>query len=296
MRILVFGKAGQVGRELARIHWPEKYSLAYFGRSDCDLENPDAIVRSVQDSGPDIVINAAAYTAVDRAESEPDVAARVNRDAASVMASACATGGAALIHLSTDYVFDGSKCGAYVEGEPPAPLSVYGRTKAQGETAVRDSIRKHVILRTSWVFSAHGTNFVRTVLRLAKDRPELRIVSDQRGAPTAARDIADAIATIVQSVAQQKPQWGTFHFTSSEPTTWHGFAHRIVELSGLPANVTAITTPEYPTPACRPRNSVLDCGRIGRAYGIAQPSWQRALSDVLSELRSTKTTREAVRT
>lgn len=281
---------------MAGISWPEQYSLVQFGRADCDLKSADAVGRAVCDSCADLVINAAAYTAVDRAESEPGIAARVNRDAPAAMAAACAKGGAALIHLSTDYVFDGSKTGAYAEDEPLAPLSVYGRTKAEGEAAIRKSIPNHVILRTSWVFASHGANFVRTVLRLARERPELRIVGDQWGAPTAARDIAEAIAAIVASLALQKSTWGTFHFTSGEPTTWHGFARNIVELSGLPAAVTAITTADYPTPARRPRNSVLDCGRIGRAYGIVQPIWRRALIDVLSELGVTEATSGRVQT
>jgi dTDP-4-dehydrorhamnose reductase len=296
MRILIFGKSGQVGRELARVSWPEQYSLVHFGRADCDLEDTDAIGRAVRDTGAGIVINAAAYTAVDRAESEPGKAARVNRDAPAAMAFACAKSGAALIHLSTDYVFDGSKTEAYGEDEPIAPLSIYGYTKAEGEAAVRGSIPEHIILRTSWVFASHGTNFVRTVLRLANERPELRIVNDQWGAPTAARDIADAIAAIVRSVAQQRPAWGTFHFTSSEPTTWHGFARSIVELSGLSAKVIPITTADYRAAARRPRYSVLDCGRIGRAYGIAQPSWRRVLTTVLSEIRAGEAMSETIPT
>lgn len=281
---------------MARASWPEQSSLLHFGRADCDLEDTDAIDRAVRNSGAGVVINAAAYTAVDRAESEPGIAARVNCDAPAAMAFACAETGSALIHLSTDYVFDGSKTGTYAEDEPVAPLSTYGRTKAEGEAAVRGSVPEHIILRTSWVFAAHGANFVRTVLRLANERPELRIVCDQRGAPTAARDIADAIAAIVRSMVRRRPVWGTFHFTSSEPTTWHAFARNIVELSGLPASVTPITTADYPAAARRPRNSVLDCGRIGRAYGIVQPSWRQALSEVLSEIRAGEAISETIQT
>lgn len=289
MRILIFGKSGQVGLELARLRWPAGYDAALVGRSDCDLQNADAVSRAVARSAADIVINAAAYTAVDRAESEPDVAARVNRDAPAAMARACNRSGAILIHLSTDYVFDGTKTDPYSEEDPVRPLSVYGRTKAEGEAAIRQATVRHVILRTSWVFAAHGANFVRTVLRLACEKPELRIVCDQTGAPTSARDIAGAVVAIVGAVARDCGAWGTFHFTSSEPTTWHGFAQAIVEHSALSTTVLPITTAEYRTPARRPTNSVLDCRRIGREYGIAQPVWRRALATVLAEIKLTRT-------
>jgi dTDP-4-dehydrorhamnose reductase len=231
------------------------------------------------------VISAAAYTAVDHAEAEPEVAGQVNRDAPVAMAKACQELGAALIHLSTDYVFDGSKPGAYVEDDPVAPLSVYGRTKAEGETGISQAAERHVILRTSWVFAAHGSNFVRTMLRLPPGEPELRIVFDQHGAPTAARDIANAILSVAGAIRQGRKNWGIFHFTSAEPTTWYDFAQAIFKHAQRPTKLVPITTAEYKTAARRPLNSMLDCGRIGRDYGILQPSWRHALAEVLGELQ-----------
>ena len=281
LRALIIGKTGQVGRELSRIAWPAQFEITQLGREECDISNIPSIAPLIEKRAPGIVINAAAYTAVDRAESEPDLAMAANALAPGEIARACAETGAALIHLSTDYVFDGMKHGAYVESDPVNPLSVYGRSKEAGEAAIRAALDRHVILRTSWVFSAHGANFVKTILRLAATRPELRIVADQHGGPTSARDIAHAIAAI----AAANGPWGTFHFTSAEPTTWHGFAEAIVAGSrGPKPPVHAIVTAEYPTPARRPANSVLDCGRIGQAYGIAQPSWRAALAQVLTEL------------
>jgi dTDP-4-dehydrorhamnose reductase len=241
---------------------------------------------AILSANADLVINAAAYTAVDRAESESLLAERVNRDAPEAMALACARRGAALIHLSTDYVFDGTKIQPYLEDDPVGPVSVYGRTKEAGEAAVRGALDRHVIIRTSWVFSAHGNNFVKTMLRLGATRPEIRVVSDQNGAPTSARDIAGAIAAVTGAVQRDRGVWGTFHFASEAPTTWHGFAREIFAGTDHGPVVTPITTAEYPTPARRPSNSVLDCSKIMRAYSIAQPSWQHALRETLSELRA----------
>jgi dTDP-4-dehydrorhamnose reductase len=285
MRTMIFGKTGQVARELASITWPKGSSVVQLARADCDIADSGAVSRAVHRIRPDAIVNAAAYTAVDRAESEPDLAQRLNRDAPAAMARACAEVGAFLIHLSSDYVFNGLKQGAYAEGDPVAPLSVYGRTKSEGETAVRKEIERHVILRTSWVFASHGNNFVRTMLRLAAEREEIRVVNDQRGTPTAARDIASAIASIIVSIAQGRSAWGTFHFASGEATTWHDFARAILDESGLRANLIAMKTADYVTAARRPMNSILDCGRIAREYGIGQPVWRQALATVLAELR-----------
>ncbi|HEY6578461.1 MAG TPA: dTDP-4-dehydrorhamnose reductase [Rhizomicrobium sp.] len=287
MRTLIFGKTGQVARELARACWPKACSPVQLGRSDCDLTDTVGIRRAISDATPQIVVNTAAYTDVDRAEAEPQLAARTNRDAPAAMAESCRELGATLIHLSTDYVFDGSKPGAYVEEDPVAPLSVYGSTKAEGEAAIRQTLERHVILRTSWVFAAHGNNFVRTMLRLSLDRPELRIVCDQHGAPTSARDIAGAVVAIVERIVEGRGVPGVFHFTSAEPTTWFGFAQEIFALSHRPTKLVPIATAEYKTAASRPLNSVLDCGRIARNFGIGQPSWRTALVDVLAEMRET---------
>ena len=285
MRLMIFGKTGQVGQELARIVWPTGTSIDQLSRSQCDLRVPARAAEWVLNSKPDIVINAAAYTAVDRAESEPAIAATINSEAPAAIAQACRKTGARLIHISTDYVFDGRRTAAYVESDPVAPLSVYGRTKEKGEAAIRDHLTEHIILRTSWVFAAYGSNFVRTMLRLAEERAELRIVADQRGAPTAARDIAQAIADIVLAVGNGRGVWGTHHFTSGEPTTWFGFAETIFGLSGKSPRLVPISTDDYKTPARRPLNSVLDCRRIAVEYGIVQPSWHRALADTFAEIR-----------
>jgi dTDP-4-dehydrorhamnose reductase len=269
------------------MRWPEDWEIVLLGRADCDLQDTEATAAAIHAVRPEIVINAAAYTAVDRAESEPQSAERVNRDAPAAMAAACDRLGAALIHLSTDYVFDGSKKVPYRENDPVNPLSVYGRTKAEGERAVREALPRHVIIRTSWVFAAHGANFVRTMLQLARERPELRIVDDQNGAPTAARDIAGAIATIAERLAEGQGDWGTFHFTSAEPMTWFGFAQAIFELYGRQPRLIPIASAEYRTAAQRPLNSVLDCERIAQQYGIGQPSWRAALQDVLIGLDET---------
>jgi dTDP-4-dehydrorhamnose reductase len=284
VRVLIFGKTGQVGRELGRVAWPSSASIVQLNRSECDLSVPARAAQKVLETMPDVVINAAAHTAVDRAESEPGLAAAINRDAPSAMADACRATGARLIHISTDYVFDGCKRAPYCEDDPVAPLSVYGRTKEEGEAAIRVRLTEHVILRTSWVFAAHGSNFVRTMLRLARERTELRIVADQRGAPTAARDIARAIAGIANRIAMGRGVWGTFHFASSEATSWVGFVEAIFALRGVSPQLVPITTEEYKTPARRPLYSVLDCGRVREVYGIVQPSWRAALADVMGEL------------
>jgi dTDP-4-dehydrorhamnose reductase len=284
MRILIVGKTGQVGRELARASWPDECEVIQFGRTECDLTDCAAVRRALVDQHPDFVVNAAAYTAVDRAESEPELAEKVNCAAPAAMAEVCEGVRACLIHLSTDYVFDGLKRCPYLEHDQIAPRSVYGRTKAAGETAVRQRVERHVILRTSWVFAAHGSNFVRTMLRLSGQRTELRVVDDQFGAPTAACDIAGAIVAVVSALSRRSGVYGTYHFTSADPTTWYGFARTIFELSSRETNLVPIATAEYKTPARRPSNSVLDCGRIACDYGIAQPSWRLALAGVLKEM------------
>ena len=228
---------------------------------------------------PDLIINPAAYTAVDRAESEAEAAMAVNATAPGVIAEEAKRLGAGLIHFSTDYVFDGEKAGPYDEADAPNPLNAYGRSKLEGERAVAQSGARHLILRTSWVYSRRGKNFLLTMLELAKTRPELRIVDDQRGAPTSARALADAVAQI----ARRDWPSGTFHLTCSGATTWFGFARAIFELSPGPRpSLVAITTPEFPTPARRPKNSVLSNAKATQAFGITLPDWQAALAQTLS--------------
>jgi dTDP-4-dehydrorhamnose reductase len=288
MHVVIFGGEGQVGRELARLAWPSGVTATALGRSQCDITDPASIEHALAALRPDILVNAAAYTAVDRAENEPDRAFAINRDGARHLAELAAGRGFPLIHISTDYVFDGSKIGPYVETDPVAPLGVYGSSKQAGEAAIIACLEHHVILRTAWVFGAFGGNFVKTMLRLGADRPELRVVADQIGGPTAAQDIAAAIGIIVGAVARGRGRWGVFHFGGMPPISWHGFASEIIARAAAPPNgrpiVTAITTAEFPTPARRPANSVLDCGKIERAYGIPAPDWSRGLDRVLEEL------------
>ncbi len=288
MKLLVLGAGGQVGQELCRLTWPAGYDLAAFRRDGVDISEQEQVFAAVARERPDIVINAAAYTAVDRAESEPDIAWAGNCTGPGNLAATCHDASIPLIHLSTDYVFDGTKTGAYQEDDPVKPLGVYGESKEAGDRAVRAALPRHVILRTAWVYGAHGRNFVKTMLRLAGERPVLRVVADQIGSPTSAGDIAAAIGAIVQQLNAGKSLWGTYHFAGGGAVTWHGFAEAIFELAspwrGPSPRVEAIATADYPTPARRPANSVLDCRRIGEAFGIVPRPWKEALAEVIGEL------------
>ena len=288
MKLLILGAAGQVGRELGRFSWPADYRLAVFGHDRVDIARREAVAAVVASEAPDIVVNAAAYTAVDRAEIETDRAWAGNCTGPLNLAACCREAAIPLIHISTDYVFDGSKRGAYVEDDPVKPLGAYGWSKEAGERAVRGALDQHVILRTAWVYCAHGQNFVKTMLRLAAERPVLRVVADQVGSPTSAADIAGAIAALVQQIAGGNRRWGTYHFAGGGAVSWHGFAEAIFALAapwrGPPPKVEAITTAEFPTPARRPANSVLDCPRIGEAFGIAPRPWREALAEVILEI------------
>jgi dTDP-4-dehydrorhamnose reductase len=288
MKLLVLGAGGQVGHQLGRLAWPADYQIAAFDRAGVDITQGDAVATAFERERPDIVINAAAYTAVDRAETEPDAAWAGNCTGPGHLADACQAAGIPLIHISTDYVFDGSKQGPYREDDPVDPLGVYGHSKEAGDRAVREALPEHVILRTAWVYSAHGHNFVKTMLRVAAERPVLRVVADQIGSPTSAADIARAIAAIVRRVAAGDRHWGTYHFAGAGEVTWHGFAEAIFELAapwrGASPTVEAITTADYPTPARRPANSVLDCHHIGEVFGIVPRPWCEALAEVIREL------------
>lgn len=262
MKVMVLG-GGQVGRELRRLAWPAGYDVAALGHAAIDIANRAAVSTTMAREHPDIVINAAAYTAVDRAESERATAWASNCRGPSNLAAGCHEAAIPLIHISTDYVFDGSKASPYLEDDPVRPLGVYGESKEAGDRAVRAAVARHVIVRTAWIYSAHGHNFVKTMLRLAGEQPVLRVVADQTGSPTSAGDIAAAIGAIVQQVAAGNRRWGTYHFAGAGAVTWHGFAEAILELAapwrGAPPHVEAIATAEYPTSARRPANSVLDC-------------------------------------
>lgn len=281
MTLVLFGAGGQVGRELAALAAARGLAVRAHARPDVDITDADAVLDAVR--GADLVVNCAAYTAVDKAESERDQAFAVNATAPGVIAAACAALGAALVHISTDYVFRGDGDRPWREDDPLAPLSVYGESKAAGEAAVRTALGRHVILRTAWVFAAHGHNFVRTMLRLGAERPELRIVADQRGGPTAAADIAAAILAIrEQALAPGFADWGIFHYSGAPATTWYDFAAAI--FAGTGPTLHPIRTADYPTPAHRPANSVLDCAKIAQVFGVRQPDWRRSLAAVLQAL------------
>ncbi|MGY0834715.1 dTDP-4-dehydrorhamnose reductase [Azospirillum argentinense] len=302
MKVLILGTSGQVGTELMRAAWPQGTELVGLARPDVDMARPETVEAAVAAHAPDLVVNATAYTAVDKAESDQETAFAVNRDGPARLAASCAACGIPLIHISTDYVFDGTKPAPYAEDDPVAPLGVYGASKEAGEAAVRAALPQHVILRTSWVYAAHGANFVKTMLRFGREREEMRVVADQHGAPTAAADIAAAIVTIAERIAAGSGAdgvptgvpgdipWGTYHFTGAGETTWHGFAERIFQrleaATGRRPRLQAITTADYPTPARRPANSRLDCARIRSAFGIEAPRWEDSLDRVLDELLS----------
>ena len=280
MKLLVFGQSGQVARELARAA-PE---ALFLGRDQADLSDPAACAAAIRAHRPDAVINAAAWTAVDRAEAEEAAATVVNGDAPGAMARACADLGAPLVQISTDYVFDGAGAQPFRPGDPTAPLGAYGRSKLAGEEAVRASGARHVILRTSWVFSAHGANFVKTMLRLGADRPALRVVADQIGGPTPADGIAAACLSLV-SALRDGATGGTHHYTGAPDTSWAGFARAIFDQAGLSVAVEDIPSSAYPTPAQRPLNSRLDCAALATEFGITQPDWRAALATVIAELK-----------
>jgi dTDP-4-dehydrorhamnose reductase len=288
MKLLVLGATGQVGLELGRIPIPAGWSLTALDRNRLDVIQRDAVFAALALERPDLVINAAAYTAVDRAENEPSAAFGANSEGPRNIAAACSDAGTPLIHLSTDYIFDGAKPGPYVEDDLPRPLGVYGRSKEAGERAVRDELAHHVIVRTAWIYSVHGRNFVKTMLRLIGEERTLRVVADQQGSPTSAADIAGALVTIAAQIASGRAHWGTFHFGGAGSTTWHGFAEAIVAQAapwtGKTPSVEAISTAQYPTPAQRPLNSVLDCSKIGAAYGINPRPWSAGLAEILAEL------------
>ena len=286
-KIALAGANGQLGRAIALRAAQSGIPLHRLTRAQLDITDRTAVLDLVGALMPVAIINAAAYTAVDRAESEAAAAFAVNREAPAHLADACATAGVPLIHLSTDYVFDGAKQGTYTEDDRAAPINVYGASKFAGEEAIRRRCPRHVILRTSWLYGAHGGNFVKSILRLARERDRLRIVDDQRGCPTYADDLAEAVLAIaarLQAASDATP-FGTFHCAGSGTTTWFRFARRIVELAspaiGRQPAVEAIVTADYPTPARRPANSALDCRRLAETYGLSLRSWEAALPEML---------------
>jgi dTDP-4-dehydrorhamnose reductase len=288
--ILVFGADGQLGHELSARAARAGTSLFGVRRAEADITNAEAVASVIARKSPSIVVNAAAYTKVDRAETEVDEAYRANATGPAVLAAACAAARLPLLHISTDYVFDGTKPTAYVEDDPIAPLGVYGQSKAAGETSVRDALERHVILRTAWVYGVYGANFLKTMVRLAAERDELRVVADQRGCPTGTADIADAILSIAPRLARHDRLWGTYHFVGHGATTWYGFANEIVDAQAKFTNrrprVVPITTAEFPTPAKRPANSELDTSRFIATFGFEAADWRQRTREVVSNLLS----------
>lgn len=284
MRVLVFGSTGQVGAEIVRCAPAAGVSLEAVDRARCDLMREGAAAALIRASGCDAVLNAAAYTAVDRAESDEAKASAINAKAPGEMARACAALGVPFVHYSTDYVFDGAGSQPFVETDDTAPLNVYGRTKLEGENAVVAAAGAYAIIRLSWVFSAHGANFVKTMLRLSDERETLRVVADQLGKPTPAAGAAAAGLVIARALLDDPMRSGVYHFAGDAQTTWAEFAEAIFDLAGRGTMVERITTADYPTPARRPAFSVLDTRKIEETFGVPPPSWRDGLSAVLKEL------------
>ena len=295
MKILLLGKDGQLGWELQRALAPLGEMVAC-GHGEADLENLDALRKRVRHESPQIVVNAAAYTAVDKAESEPERAHRINAAAVGLLAEECKRLNAWLIHYSTDYVYDGTKAVFYTEDDAPNPASVYGQTKLQGEQAIRGSGCHHLIFRTSWVYAALGANFAKTMLRLAKERDELKVVSDQHGAPTSAELIADVTALCLYRV-QNDPLLagtasGTYHLVAAGETSWHGYAQYLIAEGNrlnMSLRITAdkilpITTSDYPLPAKRPANSRLSTEKLQKTFGVVLPDWKVGVARLVREI------------
>ena len=289
LRVLVTGANGQLGQELLARGAGVDTTVVGLGRAELDIADPAAVDRALSEAVPDLVVNAAAYTAVDQAESEPDRAFAINADGPRHLARACAAAGLPMIHVSTDYVFDGAKAAGYVEDDPVGPLQVYGASKEAGERAIREELPEHVILRTAWVYSSHHRNFVLTMRQFAAERDTLRVVGDQHGSPTWAGELADAILAIGRRL-DRPGRFGTYHFAGAGSTSWAGFAEAVMALC-LPEGRAApaiqpIPTAEFPRPARRPTNSVLRCDKLERVFGITPRPWRDALAEVGRELRA----------
>lgn len=291
--VLVTGGSGQVGSALKRLALDD-FELVTPGRAELDLADPESIAAMVASRPWAAVINAAAYTAVDKAEGDIVSAWQINALAPAAFGAATRAAAIPLIHVSTDYVFDGAKPGPYVEDDPVGPVGVYGASKEAGEQAVRTANPHHIILRTAWVVSPDGANFIKTMLRLGADRPELRVVADQHGCPTAAEDIARTLIVLLRAATGQAPHWGTWHFVNDGEATWHELAEAVFSRAashGRPhPKVTAITTADYPTPARRPANSRLSTSRIERDFGVVPRPWRTAINGIVDQLLSKERT------
>jgi dTDP-4-dehydrorhamnose reductase len=295
MKILLFGKGGQVGWELQRSLSPlgEVVALGTDSQHLCgDFTDLDGIAQTVRTVAPDVIVNAAAYTAVDKAESEPDLSRTVNALAPGLLAQEAKRSGAWLIHYSTDYVFDGSGDKPWQETDPVAPLSVYGKTKLEGEQAIRDTDCRHLIFRTSWVYAARGGNFAKTMLRLAAERDRLSVINDQIGAPTGADLLADITAHAIRAALQHPEVSGVYHLAANGQTSWHDYARYVIEFArqaGIkikvaPEAIQPVPTSAFPLPAPRPKNSRLDTGKLQNTFGLNLPHWQSGITRMLTEI------------
>jgi dTDP-4-dehydrorhamnose reductase len=288
--ILVFGARGQVGRELVALASARRIPVVGLPRADASITDDYAVRAALDVHRPAAVVNAAGYTSVDRAEREPEAATAANVTGPAVLAAACNDAGVPFIHLSSAYVFDGAKKGSYVEGDKVAPLGVHGRTKAEGEARVRESCKRHIIIRTSWVYGVHGRNFLRTTLRLAAERDELRMVSDQFGCPTATIDLAEAIMVAARKLSERVGVAGTYHFAGAGGTSWFGFAEEIVKrqalFTGRQPKVVAIKTSEYPSAGKRPANCELDSTKFFTTFGLRARPWQERVAEIVAQILS----------
>ena len=286
MRILIIGRDGQVSTELATQAFDDEDIAGFtqLGMDVVDLTRPETGAAAIQDTDADVVINATAYTAVDKAEDQEDLALLINGTGVAAMAEAAAAKGVPFLHVSTDYVFEGGGTARWRETDPTGPLGAYGRTKLVGEEGVMAAGGVHGIMRTSWVFSAHGANFVKTMLKLSETRDALSVVNDQIGGPTPARDIAASLLIMAKAYAAGVGESGVYHYAGSPDASWADFATEIFTQAGKATTVTGIPTSDYPTPATRPLNSRLDCQKIAQVFGIPTPDWRKSLADVLKEL------------
>jgi len=289
MKTLILGANGQLGRELTEKANAYGFEAMGLDIDTLDITDPAMVDSAVSDTRPMIVINAAAYTAVDQAESDSARAFAVNRDGAAHVAAACARAKIPLIHVSTDFVFGGQKGAPYVETDAVDPLSVYGQSKAEGEAGIRSILKEHIIVRTAWLYSRWGQNFVKTMLRLGREREILKVVDDQRGSPTHAADLAGAVLAIAARIGDKGGLWGTYHYSGSGETSWYEFTVKIFELVKSREDlrvkeVLPIKTSEYPLPARRPAYSVLDCSLIKRVFGITPPPWAESLAQMMGGL------------
>jgi dTDP-4-dehydrorhamnose reductase len=288
--IAIIGSNGQLGWELVRQGGSLGFNMAALDLAEIDITRPESIAGCLTPGAMQLVVNAAAYTAVDLAETQKQRAFEVNRDGPANLAGFCANAGIPLIHISTDYVFDGSKAGAYRENDPMSPIGIYGQSKAAGETEVRRKCPEHLIVRTAWLYGVHGHNFVKTMLRLRREKKTIRVVDDQTGCPTYAADLARAILLMADhTLGGKKTPWGTYHYCGAGSVTWCGFAKAIFEIAGkyeasAATKVIPITSVEYPTPVKRPANSVLDCSKIEKQFGIQPRPWINSLTDMIDTL------------